>query len=234
MDLRDRKRKHFRHLRNGAHHSEYLQRAYNIEPDKSVFEFQSFIFCKESELLQFEQKCIDIINPQYNMTKTAGRVDMTDEIKDKIRISNTGKKRTAETKRILSQRASEKTGDKNPFYGKNHTQETIEIMSKKAKDRILINGHPNKGKIFSQETRLKISNAASKRTGSKNPKAKAIVEISTGRVFKYIKEAAEYYSVSRQHISSVCKGKRKHTGGYKFAYLNSPAGQEAAAKFKGK
>ena len=47
----------------------------------------------------------------------------------------------------------------NPFYGKKHTQETKNIISKKNKGRI----PPNKGKKLSEETRKKMSESAKRR-----------------------------------------------------------------------
>lgn len=36
--------------------------------------------------------------------------------------------------------------------------------------------------------------------------------ITTGKEFNSAKEAAEYYGIQRGHLSSCCKGKRKHAG----------------------
>jgi hypothetical protein len=47
----------------------------------------------------------------------------SEETKKLKRILSTGKKHTEETKKILSKYASNRTGDKNPFYGKKHSEE---------------------------------------------------------------------------------------------------------------
>jgi len=60
------------------------------------------------------------------------------------------------------------SGDKNPFYGKKHTEETKKKMSESHKDCIPW----NKGKVnvFSKETRLKMSqNRVGKQKGENNP-----------------------------------------------------------------
>jgi hypothetical protein len=47
----------------------------------------------------------------------------SEETKKLKRILSTGKKHTEKTKKILSEYASSRTGDKNPFYGKKHSEE---------------------------------------------------------------------------------------------------------------
>lgn len=67
-----------------------------------------------------------------------------------------------------------------------------------------------KGRIQSEETRLKISKA---NIGMNNPNAKSIIvtELSTGieTKFTYVKEAAEYFGINHCNISMVLIGKRK-------------------------
>lgn len=67
-----RKKKHFNELKRNAHGNEYLQNAWNAEEDKAVFEFQMFIYCKESELIALEQSCFDVMKPVYNFSIIAG------------------------------------------------------------------------------------------------------------------------------------------------------------------
>ena len=47
----------------------------------------------------------------------------SEETKNLKRILSTGRKHTEKTKKILSEYASSRTGDKNPFYGKKHSEE---------------------------------------------------------------------------------------------------------------
>ena len=68
-----RKKTHFSELRRNIHHCDHLQKAFNKEIDKGIFEFRMFIFCKESELLAIEQGCIDFMKPAYNTNKIAGK-----------------------------------------------------------------------------------------------------------------------------------------------------------------
>ena len=43
--------------------------------------------------------------------------------------------------------------------------------------------------------------------------------VDTGEVFDSVKKAAEKYGLKDTHISRVCKGKRKTTGGFKWEYV---------------
>ena len=49
----------------------------------------------------------------------------TKERAEKISFANRGKPKSEEHKRKLSECAKQRTGEKNPFYGKHHTKETI-------------------------------------------------------------------------------------------------------------
>ena len=82
----NRKSKHFSTLRRGIHDCTHLQNAWNLETDKSVFEFQMFIYCDKDDRIAMEQSCIDVMQPEYNLSLIAGKVEMTDEVKQKIRV----------------------------------------------------------------------------------------------------------------------------------------------------
>ena len=48
--------------------------------------------------------------------------------------------------------------------------------------------------------------------GSKHPRARKVLCITTGKIFNCIKEAEEYYKVAYQSISRCCRGKRNSAG----------------------
>lgn len=82
-------------------------------------------------------------NAQYetarkkNLEALIGR-KFTEEHKRKLSMSNIGIKRNDETKLKLSKKAKLRTHNKNPFYGKSHSDETKSILREKAKNRIWI------------------------------------------------------------------------------------------------
>ena len=52
-----------------------------------------------------------------------------------------------------------------------------------------------------------------KYNGSKHPKSRKILCVTTDKKFNCIKEAAEYYNInSKQNITMCCKGKAKSAG----------------------
>lgn len=59
-------------LRKNAHHSQYLQRAWNLHGEES-FTFEVLERCEESKHLEREQYYMDTLHPEYNVEKVAGK-----------------------------------------------------------------------------------------------------------------------------------------------------------------
>ena len=89
-------------------------------------------------------------------------------------------------------------GEKNHFYGKKHTDETRAVMSAAWTDE--------RKKKLAEDS--KIRNAINQAVKVRN--------INTNEVFPSIKAAAEKYGIKATHISRVCRGGRKTTGGFKW------------------
>ena len=49
-------------------------------------------------------------------------------------------------------------------------------------------------------------------------RSKMVKCITTGEIFKKVKEAAQKYNIDKSDISKCCKGKKKDVKGYKFEY----------------
>lgn len=133
------------------HGNPHFQNAWNRDGEKS-FEFRILELCPIGDLLPREDYWMSFyksLNPSfgYNL-KTAERRVMSEETVEKLRRINTGKKRTPETKALLS---ASKIGEKNPFFGKTHTPENRKVMSEASKRRI------NRSHIPNEETRRKMS-----------------------------------------------------------------------------
>ena len=86
-----RRANHFRNLKKGTHCCDHLQSAWNLEQDKSVFKFEMFIYCKESDLLNIEQGCFDCMKPEYNSSLIAGRPEHTPTVRKKMSLAKLGK-----------------------------------------------------------------------------------------------------------------------------------------------
>ena len=127
-----RKQNHFIDLRNNTHHSIKLQRAFN-KYGENIFIFELLVYCEERMLINYEQQFLDFYSPEYNMSKVAGRVEITDELKTlrskinkgkpcrpetraKLRAINIGRKATDKTKEKMSlTRRGRATGRKGPW-----------------------------------------------------------------------------------------------------------------------
>lgn len=90
-------------------------------------------------------------------------------------------------------------GTGNPFYGRKHSDEAKLKMSQSRKGRTLTN-----------EWKAKIGKGLQKR----------VINLDTGEVFESVKDAAERYGLQATHITRVCKGKRKTTGGFRWSHYD--------------
>ena len=121
----------------------------------------------------------------------------------KMSIAKKGKPLSDKHKQAI---AKAQAGENHPMYGKHHSEETKRILSEKAT-----------GKKASEETKRKMSEAQKVRFKN-NPNSikhhtQSVVCLTTGEIFKSVKEAADAYGISSpSDISQVCKNKRKSSG----------------------
>lgn len=81
-DFKKRKSIHLRQLKLQTHHNIHLQRSYNKNPNKFIFEIIEK--CNENELLIKEQEWIDKLNPEYNIGGVGGGDNYTNHPKKDI------------------------------------------------------------------------------------------------------------------------------------------------------
>lgn len=134
------------------------------------------------ELLALETAFIDAENSLvpngYNVClfgNDATGCKHSSETIEKRRQSNLGKKRTEEQKKVMSDvRKGKYCGKENHMYGKGHTIDALERMSKTIKEKYA-NGYinPCKGKRHSLESREKMSKAHLGHPGSDKQKQAA-------------------------------------------------------------
>lgn len=105
------------------------------------------------------------------------------------------KKKMSESKSILY------IGEGNPFYGKTHSDEVKKRFSEQ-----------RKGRKLTDEWKRKISES--------NTHKKKVINLDTLEVFDTVRKAAEKYNLKDTHISRVCKGKRKRTGGFRWMHYD--------------
>jgi len=148
---------HKRLLNKNSHINKHLQFAWNKYGENNF----NFVIVEEvptNELLMVEQRYLDIAKKEkeliYNTSLIAGKVEMTDEIRKKLSLLNTGENhpqygthRSEKTKQkirekrklyIFSNETKQKIsnslkGKNNPFFGKHHTDE----YKKKSSERCI-------------------------------------------------------------------------------------------------
>jgi len=156
---------HLHDLRKGNHHNPYLQNAFNkYGEDALMFSILEIVETPE-ECIVVEQKYLDKLKPEYNVLiragsrlgskmlegtrkKMIGRV-VSEETREKIRVSNTGHKASIEARQKIS---NTKKGNKY-WVGKKHTEESKQKISESKKGQIPW----NKGIPQTEETKHKLS-----------------------------------------------------------------------------
>lgn len=110
--------------------------------------------------------------------------------------------------------------EKNPFYGKHHSQETKQRLSEITKRRNLTGANnPNYGVKHSQEDLEKMSlGRRGKLTGADNPAARAVVCVETGQRFQTSKDAAEFIGRSSARICESCRDHKITAAGLHWRY----------------
>ena len=71
VNIRTRWKTHRKQLRGGIHHSVVLQRASEKHGLDNLI-FQVLLVCEPCNLLMYEQRAMDVLKPQYNVSPTAG------------------------------------------------------------------------------------------------------------------------------------------------------------------
>lgn len=115
------------------------------------------------------------------------------------KCGNKGLKRSDEFRLLMSKYAKNRRGEKSNHFNKKHSEET------KLKIKLT-----SLGRKHSLEDRIKMSNNSTTK--------RSIICIETGEIFNSIVDASRKLNLYANHISAVCLGKRKTTGGLHFKY----------------
>lgn len=137
----------------------------------------------------------------YNVRESAKNRVITDEERKKMsencKKTHLGRKRSDDTKHKLS---VTKIGDKNPMFGKKHSEEVKKKISEL-----------HKGKILSEITKKKIGDSKTKKQVVQKNKNNEIIKIYSS-VWE-IRTTTTY-----KNVGKVLNGTMKHCGGYKWEY----------------
>lgn len=93
-------------------------------------------------------------------------------------------------------------GKDNPFYGKHHSAEQVAKWKSERSCSDVYKANIRKATLASA-----IANR------------RQVVNITTGETFDSVRSAAMRYGLKETLISRVCRGKRKTTGGFEWAYI---------------
>lgn len=126
-----------------------------------------------------------------------------DTVKNGYNISNGGEGTTGVSR----------FGETNPFYGKHHSDKTKAMISKanKGNQYWLGKKHTDQTKELlrgpkSYEHRMSLSKNHADVSGVRNPRARKVIRLSDGRVFDYLKGAAQELGIHKETLRRYCKG----------------------------
>lgn len=163
-DLGHRRSEHFTTLERGCHKNRHLQRAF-AKYGRKAFRFLVLEECERERLIEREQYWIDFYQSAdkrhgYNLNPLAGRSTPSEETRLLIGEKSRG--------RVPSKETCQRIAKAN--RGKKRSEETKRKLSKSATGRKLSEETKNKlrGRVFSEETRRKLSEAKKRRVGWKH------------------------------------------------------------------
>lgn len=147
-NIEARVKEHFKRARGGNHLNPVLNKAWSKYGE---FSWEILCVCDEGSLLEKEQQFIDELEPEYNLSRIAGKVEWTPELREAFGKRQRGQKRpprSEETKRKIS------------------IANTGRVFSKKHRENISASKRGKPGTPLSPENkeRLRLSRLGSKHT----------------------------------------------------------------------
>lgn len=172
---------------------------YGIENIQQDVLFESYMADEYSDRLEmlcialFKTNCVRYKNPSYGYNcDDGGKGTPFHTLSDESR------------KKISNARKGKFLGEDNPFYGKTHSDETKEKLSK-----------IHKNKIIPNEVKQKMSKSHFGHTPTNN---KYVYCIELDMIFCSITNASEYTKADPSSIIRCCKGLQKTSMGYHWRY----------------
>jgi group I intron endonuclease len=179
-------------------------------------------------LAGLEQQLIIDLKPEYNQTNggevTIGR-KYDDATKEQIRLKNTGKKRSPETRKMLSDIVKQRYVDR-PELKAAATVQILKVRSNidENKRRKAVSEAAKK-QLWTAESRAKLSASCMGRRYNQEiiekiaAKNRKPIQCSDGRVFTCRAKAAKETGISERSIWRVCNGKYPSVKGLTFLYI---------------
>lgn len=128
VNFKRRRREHWAELRRNVHHCQHLQNAWN-KHGGDAFGFNILLVCAPSNLIFYEQRCIDGFCPEYNKCLVAGStLGMKHTAATRAQMSETRQGNTYCLGHVASEEAranlSKARAGKTPALGMKHTPES--------------------------------------------------------------------------------------------------------------
>lgn len=224
-------------LRTQKHHSIHLQRAWNKYGESNFV----FIVIKDvadkSKLIEEEQRCLDMMSPDYNISPTAGNClgvkhgenfsKIMSIVTSKEKNGFWKKNHTDETKELMSENHVDVSGEKNPMYGVQLNGEINPMFGRERNDTAEFNRRTKKGKTYEEmygEERAK--ELRDKQRQRKLPIKQVIQKDLSGEIMEIHRSAqaaAKKINIgtipsSSKKIRNCCLGKSKQALGFMWEY----------------
>ena len=189
-NIEKRWKQHIKDLEKGNHHNIYIQRIYD-KHGIDVFSFEIVEECGEEDLFIIEQKYINENKGGLNLAPACGGDTLNGHPERKLIIEKIRKSILKKISLLTPEEKREKwahPGEKNPMYGRTHSEETRAFMSG------LNLGRKPKNTTPSKETKEKMS-AAQKKTYEEGRVANMKGETHSEKTKKYLSEINSERSV---------------------------------------
>jgi len=126
-------------------------------------------------------------------------------------------KKLPECMRInLSNHAKTRIGNKNPFYGKKHTEESKLKISQKSLGRVVPKEIRNKIKESISKSELFKNRNINPKKGVDNHKSKKVINTETNIVYENLRIASDTTGINYSKLRSYCQGKVKKISNWKY------------------
>ena len=158
---------HRQSLRKKTHYNSYLQNAWNKYGEVS-FVFRPLLYCGKEMLIEFEQRAMDVLGPEYNIAPVAGNClgrKHTKQAKAKMSMLMMGNQRSLGHRCSPEKRSKISAGmigNKNSL-GYKHSAETRAEVAK-----AMMGNKNSLGNKHTAETKAKISNSQKARNKRKD------------------------------------------------------------------
>jgi len=201
-NIDSRWKRHTNLLSRNTHHSTHLQRAWN-KCGCDSFVFSILLICSTSDLLLYEQVCIDRFIPEYNVCPVAGNssgVIRSKEYREKQSQSQRGK--------IISQETRDKISI--GMKGIQNSLGVTHITSQETRDKIsnTLFSHP-----VSEETRKKLSDMNAGYKHTEEAKAK-IAAASLGNTYASFNHTEDMKEHQKQKMLEYWKKRKEDNAKY--------------------